>query len=34
MDAIHEKLVPLAGYTAESNVCSEEELIRRAKQGV
>jgi 2-oxoisovalerate dehydrogenase E1 component len=34
LDAVHEKLVPLAGYTAESNSCNEEEMIRRAKQGV
>jgi len=33
LDAIHEKLVPLAGYTPVSE-CSEEEFIRRAKEGV
>ena len=34
MDSIHEKLLPLEGYTAEKNVCDEAETIRRAKQGV
>ena len=34
LDAIHEKLIPLAGYTAEANVCDEAEAIRRAKEGV
>ncbi len=34
LDAIHEKLLPLAGYTAEANTCDEEETIRRAKLGV
>ena len=34
LDTIHEKLVPLAGYTAEANVCDEAEFIRRAKEGV
>ncbi len=33
LDAIHEKLVPLAGYVPE-NGCTETELIRRAKEGV
>ena len=33
LDAIHEKLVPLEGYTPENGV-SVEELLRRAKQGV
>ena len=33
LDAIHEKLVPLDGYTPENGV-SVEELLRRAKQGV
>ncbi len=33
LDSIHEKLVPLAGYTPNST-CNEEEMIRRAKQGV
>ena len=34
LDAIHEKLVPLAGYTAECNSCDEAEAVRRAKLGV
>ena len=34
LDAIHEKLVPLAGHTAEKNSCDEAETIRRAKAGV
>ena len=34
LDAIHEKLVPLAGYNAEANVCDEQEALRRAKEGV
>ena len=33
IDAIHEKLVPLPGHTAE-NGCTEAEAIRRAKKGV
>ena len=33
LDAIHEKLVPLAGYEPAST-CGEEETIRRAKLGV
>ncbi len=33
LDAIHEKLVPLNGYTVK-NGCSVEETIRRAKEGV
>ena len=33
LDAIHEKLVPLNGYTLE-NGCTEAEAIRRAKEGV
>ena len=33
LDAIHEKLVPLAGHTVE-NGCTEAEAYRRAKQGV
>ncbi len=33
LDAIHEKLVPLNGYTVK-NGCSVEEAIRRAKEGV
>ena len=33
LDAIHEKLVPLAGYEAE-NTCDEEETYRRSKLGV
>ena len=33
IDAIHEKLVPLPGHTAE-NGCTEAEALRRAKQGV
>ena len=34
LDAIHEKLVPLAGYNAEVNSCDEAETIRRSKLGV
>ena len=34
LDSIHEKLLPLEGYTAETNSCDEAEAIRRAKQGV
>jgi 2-oxoisovalerate dehydrogenase E1 component len=34
LDAIHEKLVPLAGYTPEANICDEAETIRRGKLGV
>ncbi len=34
LDTIHEKLVPLAGYTAEANSCDEAETVRRAKAGV
>ena len=34
LDAVHEKLLPLEGYTAESDSCDEEELLRRAKLGV
>jgi len=34
LDAIHEKLLPLEGYTAEVNSCDEAETIRRAKLGV
>ena len=33
LDAIHEKLVPLNGYTVKEKV-SVEEVIRRAKEGV
>ena len=33
LDAIHEKLVPLAGYE-NVNTCDEAETIRRAKLGV
>ena len=33
LDAIHEKLVPLQGYTVE-NGCTEAEMLRRAKAGV
>ena len=33
LDTINEKLVPLAGYNAESS-CDEEEMIRRSKLGV
>ena len=33
LDAVHEKLVPLEGYTPENGV-SVEEMLRRAKQGV
>ena len=33
LDAIHEKLVPLNGYTVKNKV-SVEEVIRRAKEGV
>ncbi len=33
IDAIHEKLVPLAGHVVE-NGCTEAEALRRAKQGV
>ncbi len=33
LDAIHEKLVPLDGYTVE-NGCTETEQLRRAKEGV
>jgi len=33
LDSIHEKLMPLAGYTPK-NTCSEDEQIRRAKLGV
>ena len=33
LDAIHEKLVPLKGYTVE-NGCTETEQIRRAEKGV
>ena len=33
LDAIHEKLVPLAGYEPE-NTCDEEETYRRSKLGV
>ncbi len=33
LDAIHEKLVPLADYVPE-NGCTETEAIRRAKEGV
>ena len=34
LDAVHEKLVPLAGYNAEVNSCDEAETIRRSKLGV
>ena len=34
LDAIHEKLVPLAGYEAEANTCDEAEAVRRSKAGV
>ena len=34
LDSIHEKLLPLEGYTAEVNSCDEAETIRRAKLGV
>ena len=34
LDAIHEKLVPLEGYTAEANTCDETEALRRSKAGV
>ena len=34
LDAIHEKLIPLAGHVAEANSCDEAETIRRAKEGV
>ncbi len=34
LDAIHEKLVPLAGYEAQANCCDEAETIRRARLGV
>ena len=34
LDAIHEKLIPLAGHVAEANTCDEAETIRRAKEGV
>ena len=33
IDAIHEKIVPLAGHVVE-NGCTEAEALRRAKQGV
>ena len=33
LDAIHEKIVPLAGYTLQHG-CDEAEQIRRAKEGV
>jgi len=33
LDAIHEKIVPLAGYTLKNGV-SEAEAIRRSKAGV
>ena len=33
IDAIHEKIVPIPGYVAE-NGCTEQEALRRAKQGV
>jgi 2-oxoisovalerate dehydrogenase E1 component len=33
LDAVHEKLVPLAGYELQ-NGCDEAETIRRAKEGV
>ena len=33
LDAIHEKIVPLAGYVPE-NGCTEAEALRRAKNGV
>ena len=33
LDTIHEKLVPLNGYTVK-NETTVEELLRRAKQGV
>lgn len=33
MDAIHEKLMPLAGYVPTTN-CSSTELLRKAKMGV
>jgi 2-oxoisovalerate dehydrogenase E1 component len=33
LDAIHEKIQPLPGYTPE-NTCDVEETLRRAKQGV
>jgi len=33
IDAVHEKIVPLAGYTPV-NGCTEAETIRRAKEGV
>ena len=33
LDAVHEKLVPLEGYTPANSI-SVEELLRRAKQGV
>ena len=33
LDAIHEKIVPLPGYTVKGG-CTEAEQLRRAKQGV
>lgn len=33
LDAIHEKVLPLPGYTAE-NGCTEAEALRRAAKGV
>ncbi len=33
IDAIHEKIVPISGYTAK-NGCTEAETFRRAKEGV
>ncbi len=33
IDAIHEKIVPIPGYVAETG-CTEAEALRRAKQGV
>ena len=34
LDAVHEKLVPLAGYNSDANTCDEAETIRRSKLGV
>jgi len=34
LDVINDKMVPLAGYVSETNVCDEAEAIRRAKEGV
>jgi len=34
LDAVHEKLQPLEGYTAEANSCDEAETLRRGKAGV